>query len=612
MDVGGQLALAITAPLAAALPVLVPRGGADREVPLAPAVAFAVLLFAGLPIALLAGAAAEAVRFVRIRGRAVESLVGLVGLAAAGGVLTALSAVPYESGAVFLERDLPAIAAAAFVLIGVRALAAPRRDVGFAFVCGAATVGLAPVAVVVGDFSGFLLPVLLFPVAALHRAGRRAVVSEHQALHDVLTGLPNRALFQDRVDRALSVAERGGTRPVVMVLDLDRFKEINDTLGHHYGDELLRLVGPRIGGVLRSSDTVARLGGDEFAVLLPNALDASAGAEVGEKILHALESPFVVQGIELEVGASIGIACFPDHGEDVDTLVRRADAAMYAAKGTRSGHELFEELFEVERETGPDPLALAGDLRRAMDAGELGVVYQPKVDVATGELRGVEALVRWQHPSRGLVLPASFVSHAEHTGLIRPLTMHVLDEALAQLAAWRRDGLVLNVAVNLSLRNLLDRGLPDDIAALLGKHGVAASSLDLELTESTIMADPTRARAVLQTLSDMGVGLSIDDFGTGYSSLGSLQHLPVDEIKIDRSFVVSMARDKDATIVRSTIDLGRNLGLRVVAEGVEAEEVRAHLEALGCDLAQGYLFSRPLSGPELALWAREHGLSAAA
>jgi diguanylate cyclase (GGDEF)-like protein len=622
MDVSGQLALAITAPLAAALPVLVPRGGVDREVPIAPAVAFAVLLFAGLPIALAAAAAAEAVRLVRasaIRPRMLlEALAALIALAAAGTVLAQLTTVPHADGTPFASGDLPAVALAAAVLVAVRAAAAaglggkPLDDAAFAAGAGLATVGLAPIAVLVGDFSAALLPALLFPVAALHRAGRRASRSEHQALHDVLTGLPNRALYQDRVDRALSVAEREGTRPVVMILDLDRFKEINDTLGHHYGDELLKLVGPRIGGVLRSSDTVARLGGDEFAVLLPNALDASAGAEVGEKILHALERPFTVQGIELEVGASIGIACFPDHGEDVDTLVRRADAAMYAAKGTRSGHELFEELFEVEQAAGPDPLALAGDLRRAMDAGELGVVYQPKVDVSTGELRGVEALVRWQHPSRGLVLPSSFVSHAEHTGLIRPLTMHVLDAALAQVAQWRGDGLFLTVAVNLSLRNLLDRALAEDIAGLLAKHDVPASSLELELTESTIMADPTRARAVLQTLSDMGVGLSIDDFGTGYSSLGSLQHLPVDEIKIDRSFVVSMARDKDATIVRSTIDLGRNLGLRVVAEGVEAEEVRAHLAALGCDLAQGYLFSRPLSGDELAVWAREQGLAAAA
>jgi diguanylate cyclase (GGDEF)-like protein len=438
----------------------------------------------------------------------------------------------------------------------------------------------------------------------LHRAGLRAARSEHQALHDVLTGLPNRALFRDRVDRALSAARREGGRPVVMLLDLDRFKEINDALGHHLGDALLRQVGPRIEGVLRSSDTVARLGGDEFAVLLPTAPDAEAGTEVGEKILRALSEPFDVDGVELEVEASLGVASYPEHGEDADALMQRADVAMYVAKGTRPGHELY-----ASHRDGPDPLALVGDLRRAMHDDELAVVYQPKIDLLTGEIRAVEALVRWEHPSRGLVLPASFVGHAEHTGLIRPLTIHVLGEALAQVAIWRRAGLDLKVAVNLSARNLLDRALPADVAALLSKWDVPATSLELELTESTLMADPARARATLETLSALGVGLSIDDFGTGWSSLGNLRELPVDEIKIDRSFVTGMADDRDgATIVRSTIDLGRNLGLRVVAEGVEDEAVRLRLRALGCDLAQGYLFSRPMGGDELEAWAAGRAL----
>jgi diguanylate cyclase (GGDEF)-like protein len=454
--------------------------------------------------------------------------------------------------------------------------------------------------VITGGFSPWLVPVLIAPLVWLHRAGRRAAHSEHQALHDVLTGLPNRALFRDRVDRALSAARREGGRPVVMLLDLDRFKEINDSLGHHHGDELLRQVGPRIGGVLRSSDTVARLGGDEFAVLLPTAPDAEAGAEVGEKILRALSEPFYVEGVELQIEASLGIAAYPEHGEDVDTLIQRADVAMYVAKGTRSGHELYVR----DRDERPDPLALVGDLRRAMDDGELAVVYQPKVDLATGAVDGVEALVRWEHPSRGLVLPASFVGHAEHTGLIRPLTIHVLEAALAQIGDWRRAGLDLKVAVNLSVRNLLDRGLPDDIAGLLRKWDVPATALELELTESTIMADPDRARAILHALHDLGVSLSIDDFGTGWSSLRNLRQLPVDEIKIDRSFVTGMAGDGNAaTIVRSTIDLGRNLGLRVVAEGVEDDDVRMRLAALGCDLGQGYHFGRPMAGDALVAWA---------
>ena len=458
--------------------------------------------------------------------------------------------------------------------------------------------------VVTGGFSPLLVPVLLAPLLWLHRAGRRAAHSEHQALHDALTGLPNRALFRDRVGRALTAAQREGGRPVVMLLDLDRFKEINDSLGHHHGDELLRQIGPRIAGVLRSNDTVARLGGDEFAVLLPSAPDADTAAEVGDEILRALAEPFHVEGVDLEVEASLGIAAYPEHGDCVDTLIQRADVAMYVAKG--------KELFLSEREDRPDPLALVGDLRRAMDDGELAVVYQPKVDLLTGEVRGVEALVRWEHPSRGLVLPASFVGHAEHTGLIRPLTIHVLEAALAQVGDWHRAGLDLKVAVNLSVRNLLDRGLPADVAGLLRKWDVPASALELELTESTIMADPARARSILGELHDLGVSLSIDDFGTGWSSLSNLRQLPVDEIKIDRSFVTGMAGDgNDATIVQSTIDLGRNLGLRVVAEGVEDDEVRGLLAGLGCDLGQGYFFSRPMGGDELAAWATGRTLAPA-
>ena len=478
-----------------------------------------------------------------------------------------------------------------------------RRDMDVA-----SRASLAALAAVLAATRPVLLALLLLPVLAVWRTGRRADASQHLALHDVLTGLPNRALFHDRVDRALAGALRDGAHPVVMLLDLDGFKGINDALGHHNGDELLRQVGPRIASVLRSSDTLARLGGDEFAVLLPAAPDAEAGAEVGEKVLAALAEPFWIEDVEVEVGASIGVACFPQHGEDVETLMRRADAAMYAAKG-RSGLDVRV----AEHDAVPDALAVVGDLRRGLADGELAVVYQPKVDLLTGDVRGVEALVRWMHPQRGLVLPASFVGHAEHTGLIRPLTMHVLEAALVQVGDWRRSGLELKVAVNLSVRNLLDRALPDDVAALLERWDVPSSALELELTESTIMADPGRAREVMEALHDLGVGLSIDDFGTGWSSLGKLKELPVDEIKIDRSFVTGMARDRsDATIVRSTIDLARNLGLRVVAEGIEDAEVRDELAGLGCDLGQGYLFSAPLDAGALHGWAAGRALAAAA
>ena len=612
MSLAAQLALAVTAPIVAAWPVRVPRRGAEREAPVAPAAVFAVLLFGGPLVALAAQAATCTVHAARtrpgLRGWAVGLAANLAAVGAAALVLTALTDVPRATGAPFAPADLPAIFLAAAALLAARGIGAWRDDVAFTLVAGTGTIGLAPIAVLVGDFSAALLPVLVLPLAALHVAGRHAMLSESRALHDVLTGLPNRALFQDRVDRALSAAQREGTKPVVMLLDLDKFKEVNDTLGHHRGDELLKLVGPRIAGVLRSSDTVARLGGDEFAVLLPAAPDAEAGAEVGQKILEALERPFVVDDAELEVGASLGIACFPEHGEDVDTLMQRADMAMYVAKGTRSGHELFDAAG-----SRPDPLAVVGDLRRGLSHGELGVVYQPKVDLTTGEVRGVEALVRWDHPSRGIVLPSSFVGHAEHTGLIRPLTMFVLDEALSQVGRWRSAGLSLSVAVNLSMRSLLDRALIEDIQAMLRKWDVPADVLELELTESTIMADPQRANEILESLHDLGVGLSIDDFGTGYSSLGKLKSLPVDEIKIDRSFVVGMAHDhSDATIVRSTIDLARNLGLRVVAEGVEDVAVRDELAALGCDLGQGWFFSRPLEGDALAEWAAARAFPLAA
>jgi diguanylate cyclase (GGDEF)-like protein len=435
----------------------------------------------------------------------------------------------------------------------------------------------------------FVLPALVgvLCLVAGYRLGRAS--SREEALRDVLTGLPNRALFTDRVERALMAAKREGTHPVVMLLDLDRFKEVNDTLGHPAGDELLRLIGPRIASVLRSSDTVARLGGDEFGVLLPDAPSAGAGVEVAEKIMVALEAPFALDGVELEIGASLGIAVFPDHGEDVETLVQRADVAMYGAKAGRTGSEI----------SAADPLSLIGDLRRAMDEDELSVVYQPKVGLVSGEVEGVEALVRWRHPDHGLVLPADFVRHAEHTGLIRPLTMLVLDQALGQVAAWRDAGLDLRVAVNISARSLLDRSLADDIASLLRAHRVPPRALELELTERTIHADPERAASVLGALGRLGIGLLVDDFGTGVSSVSDLHRLPVEEIKIDRSLL------GDAAVVRSTIALAKSLDLRITAEGIEDEQTRRRLAALGVDYGQGYLFSAPLSGEALAAWADE-------
>ncbi len=459
--------------------------------------------------------------------------------------------------------------------------------------------GLAPVMVVVGEFSVGMLPLLALPIVAIHRNTRQAVLNEHQALHDSLTGLPNRVLFHDRVEQAIESARRHDTGAVVMVMDLDHFKEINDTLGHYHGDRLLQLVGDRITSVLRSEDTVARLGGDEFAVLLPSVPDRTFALSIADKILTGLRSTFEIDGLGLEVGASIGIACFPQHGEDKETLIQRADIAMYVAKSDKSGAQLYET--EQDRHS-VQRLALAGELRRAIESDELVLHYQPKVDVATGEVVGAEALCRWQHPSLGMIMPDEFVPLAEHTGLITPMTRQVINLALEQAADWRARGQRMSVAVNLCARSFLDSQLLEDIRELLAEWKVDPSLLELEITESMIVGDPERARAVLEQLNALGITLAIDDFGTGYSSLAYLRQLPVDEIKIDKSFVLQMRSEDDETIVRSIIDLAHNLHLRAVAEGVEDPAILSRLGELGCDVAQGYHLSRPLPAEAFERW----------
>jgi diguanylate cyclase (GGDEF)-like protein len=427
-----------------------------------------------------------------------------------------------------------------------------------------------------------------------------AATKEHQALHDHLTGLPNRVLFADRISHAIRTAERSGDEVAVFVMDLDRFKEVNDTLGHHSGDLLLQELAHRLQRALRTSDTVARLGGDEFGVLLPDLVDRQAIEEVVDRIRVAVERPFHVQDLPLAIETSIGISMFPEHGQDVDALLQKADVAMYVAKESNSTHEFYDPR---EHEYDPKRLTLVGELRRAIEAAELTVYYQPKADLRTGEVTGTEALVRWEHPERGLLFPDEFIPLAQHTGLIRPLTLCVMDTAMAQARAWQNRGWKLSVAVNLAARNLLDAGLPDDVYELLEKWQLEPGTVKFEITESTIMADPVRAMSVLERLHAMGTKLSIDDFGTGYSSLAYLKRLPVDAVKIDKSFVLNMDTDEnDAAIVRSTIDLARNLGLNVVAEGVENEATWQTLAALGCDFAQGNYLTRPLPAPELNAW----------
>jgi diguanylate cyclase (GGDEF)-like protein len=432
---------------------------------------------------------------------------------------------------------------------------------------------------------------------------RHAASAEYQALHDPLTELPNRALFSERIQYALYDAHEEGREAAVMLMDLDRFKEINDTLGHHCGDLLLQELGARLKSALRETDTVARLGGDEFGVLLPSMSDRRVVNEVVERIRTVVEEPFNLMGLPLAIETSIGVSIYPDHGGDVDTLMQRADVAMYLAKSTNSLFEIYDEEHD---QYDPGRLTLVGELRRAIDEHELVVYYQPKAILGNGDVDGVEALVRWQHPERGLLPPDEFIPLAEHTGLIGPLTLYVLDQALERCRGWRDDGINLSVAVNLAMRNLLDIAFPDRVAELLDKWRLSPATLELEITENTIMADPVRALSVLGRLHEMGVKLSIDDFGTGYSSLAYLKRLPVDAVKIDKSFVLGMAGDdNDGAIVRSTIDLARNLGLDVVAEGVETSEIWTELRDLGCDLAQGYLISRPISGDQLTAWLQQ-------
>jgi diguanylate cyclase (GGDEF)-like protein len=420
-----------------------------------------------------------------------------------------------------------------------------------------------------------------------------------QALRDALTGLPNRMLLRDRLNQALHTAAHTRTAVALFLLDLNRFKAVNDTLGHHYGDLLLQQVGARIQDGLCSADTVARLGGDEFAVLLPDT-DTAGAVRAAHKILAALSAPITVEEQCFTVSASIGVTLAPDHGTDATTLLRRADVAMYVAKRGRHSYAVYTP--QQDRFT-PERLALTEDLRLAIARGDLRLYYQPKIHLASGRVDGVEALVRWDHPSRGSIAPDHFIPLAEQTGQIGPLTRWVIEAALRQCHTWAQLGLHLGVAVNLSIANLHDVKLPDTIAVLLDAYGVAASDLRIEVTESMLMADVQRARAVLDRIAALGIGISVDDYGTGYSSLAHLKRLPVDELKIDRAFIQQMARDEaDAAIVASTIGLGHSLGLRVVAEGVEDEATLHRLHCLGCDVAQGHYLGLPQPAHALEAW----------
>ena len=428
---------------------------------------------------------------------------------------------------------------------------------------------------------------------------RQTAALEYQALHDALTELPNRTLLSDRIRQSILLAQRNQQSLALLVLDLDRFKEINDTLGHQYGDRVLQQVAKRMRDVLRESDTIARLGGDEFAVLLPRATVEQA-TYIAKKLLAAVDSPFHVGDQILHIGVSIGITMFPQHGDDEVMLLQRADVAMYVAKRNHLGYSIYDPLTDQHSLRN---LALLGELRLAMSRDELLLHFQPKVDMVTGKVYGAEALVRWDHPSHGLMSPDEFVPLAEQTGLIGALTEWVLTTGLKQCESYGPSDFPVHIAINISVRNLQDPTFPERFGQLIDQACGEPSRIRLEITETAIMEDPVRTLDALTQLSSMGVRLSIDDFGTGYSSLAHLKQMPVDELKIDQSFVRNMVEDEnDEVIVRSIIDLAHNIGINVVAEGVSDEATYNMLKELGCDAVQGYYISKPMDAEAFSQW----------
>lgn len=422
---------------------------------------------------------------------------------------------------------------------------------------------------------------------------QQAHTLEYQALHDALTGLPNRIFIRDRVTSTITRAERDNYKFALMVMDLDHFKEINDTLGHPIGDIVLQLVAAKLRNYVNEYDCVARLGGDEFCILL-DSTDSDGAKEIADRIGSGLQKPFRIDECTIDLGASIGIALWPDDGKDFEMLLRRADVAMYVAK--RESVRVARYSKDLDPNT-PEQLSLTGELREALDNNELRLTYQPKYHIKTQKIAGVEALVRWQHPRRGIMLPNAFIALAEKSGMIEPLTLWVVSEALRQVKVWNNHDITIPVAVNISARNLLSPSFPENIQSLLYQFGLDGSAITLELTESALLADPLRAQASLSKLHELGILLAIDDFGTGYSSLAYLKKLPVNELKIDKMFISDMTRNpNDMAIVRATIEMAHSLDLTVVAEGIEDPQTLNALFDLGCDLGQGNLLSEPVSG----------------
>jgi diguanylate cyclase (GGDEF)-like protein len=607
------------------LPMRVVHDGSEGEITTSSTFAMALILAGGAPLALGAMAAATLVSDLLRRKPADRTLFNIaqyaLSVAAAAAAIGLLSGASLLSAHELTPQLLPAfgVGALTFFLVnsvlvaravayadGVAFWSYLRRDLALQTATVGILLGLAPIVVITGDFSPFALPLLGLPLFAVHQAGRQVVINQRQALHDALTGLPNRSLLQDRLEQAIRAAARDGRAAAVLLIDLDGFKQVNDTLGHAHGDGVLQRVAAQLSETVRDVDTVARLGGDEFAVVLPDVDPEGGVSEVLGRLHMALDVPVAAGGLQLHVSASIGVAVFPDHGQDAETLVRRADMAMYQAKRSNSGHATYAS---GQAEDSAKRLGLVADLRRAIDADELVVEYQPKIDLAQGVVTGVEALVRWDHPQRGRLAPDLFVPLAEEHGVIRRLTDRVLELALRQQVLWRRDGLEVPVAVNITVADLLDPTFPQHVEALFERFGTPAAALRLEITENMVIRNPERVLDALARLSERGVTFALDDFGTGYSSFAHLKRLPVAELKIDRSFVKDMLiHHEDAAIVRSTVELGRSLGLHVVAEGVETAEHQQRLTEYGAHAAQGYHLSRPLPADVLRGWLSAQGL----
>ncbi|GGX76799.1 putative bifunctional diguanylate cyclase/phosphodiesterase [Streptomyces minutiscleroticus] len=563
-----------------------------------------------------------AARRNRWRQATLHGAADILGTGAGALVLAAFGRVPSverpwnpESWTLYTALEVVLVAAA--YLVVPRALhwylSAPRRG-GLPAVARTALVrhglvavallGIAPLICVVATTAPILLPLFSIPLIALDSTLRIARARAEEQLRDPLTGLPNRQWLLDRTWTALDDAERIGARSALMLIDLDRFRSVNDTLGHLAGDRLLLQIADRLRVALPRGAEAARLGGDEFAVLLPIADSTTSAIRVARNLVAALGSPLDLDGLTLVLEASAGVAVYPEHALDAEGLLRRADVAMYQAKRDRTGVEVYESKRDSNT---PDRLGLLGDLRRALDAGEVELHYQPKVRF-DGQVAGLEALVRWVHPERGKVPPDEFIAIAESSGLMPHLTEYVLEKALGQVAHWRAQGLHVPVAVNVSPRDVHTPGFAGSVAARLARHGVPAGALQLEITEHVLLEDPQRAADTLAGLTGHGVKMSLDDFGTGYSSLVHLRRLPVSELKIDRSFVARLAVDtEDAEIVRCTVDLAHSLGLLVVAEGVEDDETWERLRDLGCDAVQGWLVAAAMPSDETTAWLRARG-----